>query len=276
MSADCHEVGIGATAELTLRVSVATLVRVLFESPKDDELMLALERKALLRETADGYAVKVKSQPFGGAIRILDLQMLAGLLGDFHFDGERSQAEEDFRIFIRPSAWTALREFCVEHISRDHDQTLETDPTRELVEEFADTLEITLEPDQYVCSPVTTIVENEATPTANIHARGTPTVRIYRIFEAWIIDRSLIQIILKGSDGHSHRDLYELAFADAENGGRGRANAILALPWSRLADTYRAMSAPARNIPIVFETNQLTATVAALFDQITVPRYQRI
>jgi hypothetical protein len=276
MSWDCQEVGIGATAEFTLRVSVATLVRVLFESPKDDELMLALERKALLRETAAGYAVKVKSQPFGGAIRILDLKTLAGLLGDFHFDGERSQTEQDFRIFIRPSAWTVLREFCVEHISLDHDRTLETDPTRELVEEFADTLEITLKPDQYVCKPVTTIVENEATPTANIHARGIPTVRIYRIFEAWIIDQSLIQIMLEGSDGLSHCDLYELAFADAENGGKGRANAMLALPWSRLAETYRAMSAPARNVPIVFETNQLTATVAALFDQITVPRYTRI
>ena len=39
--------GIGATDELSLRLSVATLVRVLFENPKDRELMLALERKRL-------------------------------------------------------------------------------------------------------------------------------------------------------------------------------------------------------------------------------------
>jgi hypothetical protein len=36
----------GAAGKLSLRVSVATLVRVLFEHPLDGELMLALERKA--------------------------------------------------------------------------------------------------------------------------------------------------------------------------------------------------------------------------------------
>ena len=36
--------GIGATDELSLRVSVATLVRVLFEHTGDGDLMLALER----------------------------------------------------------------------------------------------------------------------------------------------------------------------------------------------------------------------------------------
>ncbi len=36
----------GAAGELSLRVSVATLVRVLFEHPRDGEWMLALERKA--------------------------------------------------------------------------------------------------------------------------------------------------------------------------------------------------------------------------------------
>src|SRR5688500_121371 len=39
------EVGIGATDELSLRVSVAALVRVLFEHPDDGTLMLAIERK---------------------------------------------------------------------------------------------------------------------------------------------------------------------------------------------------------------------------------------
>ena len=49
MTPNPHEIGIGATAELSLRVSVATLVRVLIQNPNDDELMLALERKATLR-----------------------------------------------------------------------------------------------------------------------------------------------------------------------------------------------------------------------------------
>jgi hypothetical protein len=46
--------GIGATQALSVRVSVATLVRVLFENPRDGDLMLALERKATLRQTENG------------------------------------------------------------------------------------------------------------------------------------------------------------------------------------------------------------------------------
>ena len=57
-------------SEVNLCVSVATLVRALFENPRDGEWMLALERQATLRES--GRAVEVKSRPFGGAIRILE------------------------------------------------------------------------------------------------------------------------------------------------------------------------------------------------------------
>ena len=84
------------------------------------------------------------------------------LVGDFHFDSERSRAEQDFRIFIHPSAWPSLREFCLQHIILDDDPILETSPSRELVEEFAETMSIDLRPEQYVCRPVTTMVENKA------------------------------------------------------------------------------------------------------------------
>src|ERR1700690_705437 len=97
--------GIGATEELSLRVSVATLVRVLFRNPRDGDLMLALERKATLHKAENERIVEVKCQPFGGAIRILDLKRIQGLIGDFHFDSERSRSEQDFRIFIGPSEW---------------------------------------------------------------------------------------------------------------------------------------------------------------------------
>src|SRR5574341_1303411 len=142
--------GIGATGELSLRVSVATLVRVVFKHPSHGAWMLALERKATLRETENGRVVEVKSQPFGGAIRILDVDAIHDLIGDFHFDSERSRTEQDFRLFIRPSSWSELREFCLEHLMIVDDPILETDPSRELTEEFADTLNIHLKPEQYV------------------------------------------------------------------------------------------------------------------------------
>ena len=137
-----HNPGIGATDDLSLRVSVATLVRVVFKHPRNGEWMLALERKATLHETK----VEVKSQPFGGAIRILDLDAIHDLIGDFHFDSERSRSEQDFRLFIRPSNWSAVREVCIQHLSRVDDPILETNSARELVEEFDDALKINLHP----------------------------------------------------------------------------------------------------------------------------------
>ena len=267
-----HDPGIGATPDLSLRVSVATLVRVIFENPTNGDWMLALERKATLLDNK----VEVKSQPFGGAIRILDVDTIHDLIGDFHFDSEHSRTEQDFRLFIRPSSWSVLREFCIQHLSRVDDPIIETDPARELVEEVADALKINLQPEQYVSKPVATVVEDEATPTENIHAKGIPTVRVYRIFEATISDPSLKDIILKNSESISHDDLCELALKDAQNGGKGRANAILTLPLKRITDVYLATPPKERNAPILFKENLVDETVSAVLEDIPVPKYQRI
>ena len=274
MTPNHHEIRVGATAELSLRVSVATLVRVLFKNPNNDELMLALERKATMHETQNGHIIKIKSQPFGGAIRILDLNTVHDLIGDFHFDSERSRSEQDFRIFIRPSDWSALREFCLQHISRDDSPILETDPTRELAEEFVDVLKINLKPEQYIHKPVATVVENEAAPTENIHAKGYATVRVYRIFEASITDSSLANAMLKNSERLSHQSLHELALEDAQRNGKGRANVILALPLKRITDHYLSASPDERNSTAVFEKHQLDETVPAILEGVTVPKYQ--
>jgi hypothetical protein len=267
-----HNPGIGATPDLSLRVSVATLVRVVFNHPGNGEWMLALERQAAQRENK----VDVKSLPFGGAIRILDLEAIHDLIGDFHFDSERSRAEQDCRLFIRPSSWSVLREFCIQRLSREHDPVLETDPTRELVEEFADALTLHLQPEQYASKPVATIVENEAAPTENIHAKGIPTVRVYRIFEATITDQALAHAMLKNSENLSHQQICELAMQNARNGGKGRANAVLALPLKSVTDTYVTRSLKERNSAIFFEEHCLDETVAAVLEGIAVQKYQRL
>jgi hypothetical protein len=264
--------GIGATGDLSLRVSVGTLVRVVFTHPDNGEWMLALERLATVRENKVG----VKSQPFGGAIRILDLDTLHDLIGDFHFDSERSRTEQDFRLFIRPSSWSALRDFCIQRLSLDNDPILETDPIRELVEEFADALRINLQPEQYVSKPVATIVENEATPSENIHAKGIYTVRVYRIFEATITYSALAHAMLNNSKSLSHKRMCELALEDARNGGKGRANAVLVLPLKAITDTYLALSLKERNSPIFLEENRFDETVTAVLEGITVLKYQRL
>jgi hypothetical protein len=261
--------------DLSLRVSIATLVRVLFENPRNGDLMLALERKATLHETENRPSVEVKSQPFGGAIRIHDPSMMRDLIGDFQFDSERSRSEQDFRIFIRPSAWETVREFCIEHFSYIDSPILETDPERELAEEFSDAFKFDLKPEQYILKPVATVVENDPSRTENIHAKGILTARIYGIFEARIVDSSLTHILMMNSESLSHQDLCELALKDAQHGGRGRANAILALPLKHITDHYLAMPPKERNAPILFEKNRLNETVLAVLEDITVPKYQR-
>jgi hypothetical protein len=276
MKPNHDEIGVGATGDLNLRVSVATLVRVLFKHPRKDDLMLALERKATLREAENEHVVVVKSQPFGGAIRILDIRALRDLIGDFHFDSERSRSEQDFRIFIPPSAWETVREFCIEHFGRVDNPILETDPWRELAEEFTDALKINLRQDQYIHKPVATIIMDVPAPTENIHAKGIPTVRVYRVFEAAISDPSLTATIMTNSESLSGQDLRELALVDVQNGGKGRANAMLALPLKDLTDQYLGMPPIERKAPILFEYNLLDETVSAILDSITVPKYQRL
>jgi hypothetical protein len=267
---------IGPTKELDLRVSVATLVRVLFEHPRDGSLMLALERKATLHQNENGGVVEIKSQPFGGAIRILDVNRIHDLIGDFHFDSEHSRTEQDFRILIRSFAWKTVRAFCLQQFNCADGSVFETDPVRELTEEFEDALNVSLKPEQYRYQSVATVVEDHPSPTENIHSANIPTVRIYRVFEASITDVSLIDIMIKNSDGFSNQALCQIALENARSGGKGRAHAILVLQLKPLTSVYLAMSPYERNAPILFGEHRLDQTVTTILGGIAVPKYQRI
>ena len=269
------QIGIGATDELSLRVSVGTFTRVLFEHPRQGDLMFALERKATLRKDA-GHLVEVKSQPFGGALRVHEIEPLQDLIGNFHFDSEESRSAQDFRIFIRPSDWRAVQEFCLGYFSHPNNSVLETDPGRELTEEFADTLGVQLERDQYSYQAVGIIVEDHPSATSYTYARGFPTARIYRIFEAHILDPSLASAMVKNNESCSDQGLRELAWQVFRNGGLGRANAVLTLPFKEISAAYAAIPAEARNKPISFHGHALDETVAAVLDDVTVSKYRRL
>jgi hypothetical protein len=264
--------GIGATKELSLRVSVATLVRVVFTNPESGDLTLALERKATF--LADEKRVMVKAQPFGGAVRINDPIPLLKLTGGFHFDSERSRAEQDFRILIRPFAWHSVRDFCLEHFQSQDDPVLESSPVRELVEEFEDALGRSLRPDQYDLDLLWTLLENEPAPTGNIQDVGQPTVRIYRVFEARIVDHALLQAVRLNSERYSDQDLREGALEDLRKGGNGRANAFLTLPMVSLQRFYLSLPPERRNSAILFGKIYLEGNVPLLLNGITVPKFQ--
>jgi hypothetical protein len=268
-------IGIGPTVELSLRVSVAALARVILEHPETGTAMLALERRATLQDAGTGH-VQIKSQPFGGAIRIHDLDAVQRQIGDFRFDSEDSRLEQDFRIFIRPSTWQALRAFCLRHLGEPNNLILESDPARELTEEFADTLAVQLKPEQYAYQAIGTILENDASPTGNLRARGYPTVRVYRIFEARVLDSALASEMVKISERCSDPDLREHARTNLEKGGRGTANAVLTLPLEAINEFYSAVQFKARNEPVTFRDHLLDETVAAILDGVAVPKFLRV
>jgi len=233
---DVKKVGIGPSSALDLRVSVATLTKVLIPWQIGD-VLLALEHKATVIPENGDRAVLLRAQPFGGAVRLLDPGKLEQAVARFHFDSERSRSESDLRLFINQGDWVKLRDFCLEEFKEGRRSALETDPTRELQEEFQDTLGFEILAEQYQIKPLGTFVEDQPQPTANLYAAGALTARVYFTFEAMIIDPDLEQVMVENSDSHSPQVLRRLALADRRQGGRGRANAVLAL---RLGEVQRA------------------------------------
>ena len=269
-------IGIGATRDLTLRVSIATLVKVLFENPKDGEITLALERRATLREDGGRRFVETKSQPFGGAIQIQDIRRLRNLIGSFHFDSEYARSEQDFRIFIPPLAWGQVRESCLQHLYHGNDAIIESLPVRELKEEFAEVLGVSLQPEQYTYHPTGTVIEDHPSATDNFYARESLTVRIYRTFEARILDPSIANMLVIYSESITNEALQQRVLLAAQNGQRGWVNAVQILPLNAIRTFYKALSPGDRNQPVSFQGHKLDETVAAVLDNLNVPKYERI
>jgi hypothetical protein len=265
---------VGPTEELSLRVSVATLARVVFPNPGDGRLMLALEHKSTLLSAEGTPRLVVKAQPFGGAVRFLNLTRLQSLIEHFHFDSERSRSEMDCRIYIQPTDWETVREYCLFHLNQEGDADIESSPVRELVEEFHDALGIHLQPDQYKVKPAWTVLENEPTPTMNVRASGLPTVRIYRLSKVQISDPTLCQAMVANSEVHSSQTLRDLALADAQKGGRGRANAVLVASMERIRQAYLALPPQKRGLPLPFQDSYLDGNVAAVLDGLDMPKYR--
>jgi hypothetical protein len=271
-----QHIRVGPTNELSLRVSVATLSRVIFPRPEDGVSMLALEHKATVIPGDGELQVVVKAQPFGGAVRILDFDRFLSHVGSFNFDSQRSRSEQDFRVYIQPSNWEAVREYCLRNLGLEDGSDLECDPCRELVEEFNDTLGIQLQPHQYTIAPVSIVVENDPAPTTNLRASGNPTARIYRIDEVQIHDPNLARKMMSNSEAHPSQVLQRLALADAQKGGPGRANAMLVAPMGEIRTAYLGIPPQRRGVQLTFKESLMAGNVAAVLEGIFVPKYRYV
>jgi hypothetical protein len=254
--------------EEALRVSVATVNRVLFNHPVHGQSMLALERKATAVREADHLEAYVRAQPFGGAIRIMDNTAFGKQIGEFEFDSEKSRAEQDFRILIPSSRWEIVRNFCLAEFKNTHGSLLEINPLRELAEEFADTLQENLEAEQHLTVPVNIVVENSPAPTANLRALDHPTARIYRVFETLIIDPHLVHRLLVSCETVSDQDLARQALEDHRQGGPGWANSILVTRLTKLVKYYAALTAEERHASRVVGNTTLEGNLYAVLDDL--------
>jgi len=275
MKPNHHEIGVGATDELSLRVSVGTLVSVWFASPADGRTMLALERFATLRQVEGQSDVIVKAKPFGGAVRITNPQELMRMIGHFHYDSERSREESDFRIQIRPASWERIKEICLQHLQKTDKGVLDSSPHRELTEEFGDTLHIGITSDQYRLQPCGMVIEDLPTETENVRAEKIPTVRVYFLFEAWMQTPEIILMMLANTKQYLDEDLEKLAWKDARQGGKGRANAILVVELDDLKKQDGSIPMENLNGPIRVDGHELDGNVLALLEEVENPKYQR-
>jgi hypothetical protein len=256
-----------------LRASVATYNRILFQHPESGAQMLALERQATVLE--DGR-ISVRGQPFGGGIHILNPTPLQKIIGRIQYDSERSRNEQDFRILIPPSKWELIKEYCLRHLKDEEDIDLETEPDREMTEEFFETIKVKLNPGQYSVQPQGFVIENKPVRSENPYARGQLTVHLYRIYEVQILDPVLCQIMLTISHLYSDQEVAALAQQDFDNYGKGRFNTVLTLPLDIVRDSYLDLAPEARYCEITVDQHVLDESVLAILQDVDVPEYQRL
>jgi len=255
---------------------MATLDRVVIQDAgQQASPMLILERAATLLRDKEANAAVVRVKPFGGAVRILNVEALRQQIGDFEFDSQHSRSEQDFRILVPAPAWERVKQFGLLHLLEPEDAILETSPQRELTEEFMDTLHIHLEPGQVLTRAAGFVVENTPALTDNLYSQGFPTVRIYRIFEVTILESSICSALLENSDRYSDLDLQAMAAADAAQGGKGRANAALALPLKTVTDAYLKVALRQRAGPLTIGGHFFDSSVIAILENVAAPQYER-
>jgi hypothetical protein len=169
-----------------------------------------------------------------------------------------------------------IKEYCLSHLEEEDDIELESVPHRELMEEFAETIRVYLNPNQYSVQPLGFVIENTPVQTEYAEARGQLTVRLYRIFEVRIVDAALCRVMLTVSQSYSDQELGARALQDFENFGKGRASTILTLPLGRLTEFYLALPSEMRYRKMMIDDHKFDESVLAILREVEVPQYQRV
>jgi hypothetical protein len=172
--------------------------------------------------------------------------------------------------------WQAVKRVCVEQFNQNQGPIFETDPNRELVEEFFDTLHIYLTPNQIFTYQGEIIIEEHPSSSHNTRALGYPTVRVYNVYENWIKDTQIIEMILENSRSITNIKLKEMALSDAKNGGSGRENAVVALPYTELVEFLSRLPIEKRIKRVAYKGHIISPSVFAILEGIANPKYRKV
>jgi hypothetical protein len=200
-------------------------------------------------------------------------QELQEIVDDFNYDSERSRSERDFRIFINPTRWEAMLDFCQSKVQPGPDAAIDADPTRELEEEFVDSLGIHIQPQQYSLKRIGWVIEQEPRPTNSMRAPGHPTARLYWVDKVEIQDQSLCTSILNVRSPTTQ--LRQEALKDLAEGGRGHANSVFTVPLERIRAAYLALSPEERNEPLHYEGVLLGSNLPAVLEGVDTPKFKK-
>ncbi len=266
--------GVGPTDALSLRVSVATLVRVVFGAAPDGTTLVALERTATVRRGRRRGEVTVVAKPFGGGATLTDPAALREAIGDFRFDSDRSRREQDFRLQVRPEAWERVKRICLDHLRPGEQSILDPSPHRELAEELLDSVGLAIRPEHYRLTPLGMRVLDAPRPSTSVRAPGRPTVRVYYVFEARWQASSIVRAMVKSSRETSDRDLSLSALRHAEEGGRGRANGVLVLGLDALRAAVLSTPEGDRGASLTLDGHRLAGNVPIILDDVELPGYR--
>jgi hypothetical protein len=168
-----------------------------------------------------------------------------------------------------------VQAFCLRHLRQGEDGPLETSPARELAEEFEDSLKIGRLPDQpWTLTPLGVAIEALPAPTTSSRAPGVPTVRIYNVHETRLRSPALIAAALANNAALSDEHLRQLAWEDRRRGGRGRANAVLALLLDTVVDAYRTAPIEERGNPLQFGGHLLDGNISVILPEVETRKYR--
>lgn len=81
-------------------------------------------------------------------------------------------------------------------------------------------------------------------------------------------------MMLSNNRLYSDKDLQKMAWKDAQQGGKGRANAILVLGLDNLKTVYRAIPTYKRDESILVDGHQLDVNVQAILEDAENSRYK--